>query len=758
MPDCQSIKIYCISFNPARYMVHLISPLCVCLSVCLSSAPAGELEEEGVGFGVSESDNLSIGSGFDSDSISLPLSPLTKPMASPLGLGLMKSDHVTKPESHMTAGGAKAPVAKDGEPQEKKSKELNKLAQQKIPAVETKPEPAVKSQHGTEQGDETSDFDSDSDSNLDSDTDLPGFGAYTPSTPSASPGRAALLKQRRDSDLSLKGKMAASVEKNLPGPTDAITSPSAITEVTPMSSGVFTPDMLSGSYPKGRLMLGSPVENVPELPGDSDGETGALLAEAERVEKTLLFSEEATGKESNDKKEASQKEEKGAEESDGEIDVLLAKAEKVEKTLLFSEKKEEATGKESDDQKEVSEKAEEGADGISSEWDSTESEDDEIDVQQKSASSQPGTSGNGACHVARSPSARVATAGPRRVISNDFGDTDSEDDFEMQILPREELSDKQEAVNAPSLTLEAAILHISPRYSSSTLTEVTSTSPANTPREITIPEKQDPILEEKNSIPEILLFSEKKEEATCKESNNKKEVSRKVEEGADGSSSEWDSTESEEEEIDMRQKSASSQPGTSGNGACHVARSPSARVATAGPRRVISNDFGYTYSEDDFEMQILPREELSDKQEAANAPSLTLEATILHISPRYSSSTLTEVTSTSPADTPRDITIPEKQDPITEEQNSIPEKQDPIPEEQDPIPEEQDPIPEKQDPKQNPTPLTPEPTHRLTHEQLVQAVEGTDDLEHVQYIIGHALYHDVYQLQPLLARKITGEG
>ena len=219
---------------------------------------------------------------------------------------------------------------------------------------------------------------------------------------------------------------------------------------------------------------------------------------------------------------------------------------------------------------------------------------------------------------------------------------------------------------------------------------------------------------------------EKKEEAAGKESDANKEASQKEEKGGDGSSSDWDTAERKEEEIDVQQKSASSQPGTSGNGACHVARSPSARVATAAPRRVTSNDFGDTDSEDDSERQILPREELSDKQEAVNAPSLTLEATSLHISPRYSSSTLTEGTSTSPVNTPKEITIPEKQDSILKEQN--------------------------------PTPPNPVPTYRLTDEQLVQAVEGTDDLERVQHIIGHALYHDVYQLQPLMARKITGEG
>ena len=501
----------------------------VCLSVCLSSAPAGELKQEGV---ESEAEELSIGSGFDSDSVSLPLSPLTKPTALPLGLRFMHPDHVTKPEGYMTAAEGKAPVTKDGEPRGKESEELKEPTQQKISATETTPEPAGKNQHGTEQGDETSDFDSDSGSTLDMDAELPGFGSYAPSTPGGSPGRAALLKQRRDSDLSLKGlspKMAASVEKKtVPGPTDTVTSPSAITEVTPMSSGVFSPDVLSGSYPRGKLMLGSPVGDVPELP----------------------------------------------EESDGEINELLAKAEKVEKTLLFSEKKEEATGEESNEKREASREEEKGADGSSSDWDTTESTEEENDKQQKSALSQPSTSGNDGRHVARSPSARVATARPRRVISNDFGDTDSEDDFE--ILPRKEFPGKREAAPAPSLTLEAASLHISPRYSSSTLTEGTSTSPANTPRESTIPEKQDPILE----------------------------------------------------------------------------------------------------------------------------------------------------------------------------------KQDPIPEEHDPIPEKQDPIPEKQDP----IPITPVPTFRLTHKQLVQAVEGSDDLEQQQSILGHAVYHDIYQLQPLVARKITGEG
>ena len=264
--------------------------------VCLYSAPAREPKEKKDEGLVSESEEHSIGSGFDSDDASLPLSSTPPPTKQPFAFGL-KSDQVTKPGDHMTAmdEAAKAQPAKSRAAKEKsKGSELKETVPQKTAEAGTKPEPASKNQHGTEQGDETSNFDTDSDSSLGTDGDLPGFSAYTPSTPGDTPGRATLLNPRKTSDLSLKDifpKTPVTAKKSLPAPADAVTSPSTITEVTPMSSGVFTPDAFGGSYPRGQLMLGSPMGNVLELPEESDGESNQLLAQAEKVEKTPSFSE-----------------------------------------------------------------------------------------------------------------------------------------------------------------------------------------------------------------------------------------------------------------------------------------------------------------------------------------------------------------------------------------------------------------------------------------------------------------------------------
>ena len=86
------------------------------MSVCLYSAPAREpkqKKDEGL---VSESENYSIGSGFDSDDASLPLSP-TPPPTEPLVMLGLASDQVTKPEDHMTAEAAEAQPTKNGEAQ-----------------------------------------------------------------------------------------------------------------------------------------------------------------------------------------------------------------------------------------------------------------------------------------------------------------------------------------------------------------------------------------------------------------------------------------------------------------------------------------------------------------------------------------------------------------------------------------------------------------------------------------------------------------